>query len=226
MIKAAALVSEGGSKLQALIDSVFFQEIPDFELTVISSDPEAHAVVRAENAGLPCYIVEEALFPNGASFSLALLNKLRDLDIDLIILSDFWPPLGDGISRLYYGRAIGVRPALVPAFEGVREDKVCGEALRRGLRVTGATSYYADSTGGVGPIIDQRAVEILPEDTPVTLRRRLMEDAEWPLLVDAVKRHCAGKLKLVDGAAVSADASPAEEAAEAEEPDADTEPNG
>lgn len=199
MIKAAALVSEGGSKLQSLIDCVFFGEIPDFELTVISSNPEAYALSRARNAGIPSYVVEEALFPNGASFALALLNKLRDLDVDFIILSDFTPSLGAGTAHLFNGRVIGVRPALVPAFDGIKDADVCAEALRRGVKLTGATAYYADDLGGVGPIIMQKGVSVLPDDTPESLRRRVMEEAEWELLTESVKRHCAGKLEILDG---------------------------
>lgn len=200
MIKAAALVSGGGSKLQALMDCVYFGEIPDFELSaVISSDPEAHAAARSKNAGIPTYIVEEALFPNGASFALALLNKLRDLDIDLVVLCGFRPHLGEGTSHLYYGRIIGVTPSLAPAFGGLPESAVCRAALDRGVRLTGATAYYASEAGGVGPIISQSAVEVLPGDTPETLRRRVMENAEWKLLTEAVKLHCAGKLTLADG---------------------------
>jgi phosphoribosylglycinamide formyltransferase-1 len=199
MTKAAALVSEGGSKLQALIDCVYFDEIPNFELTVISSDPKAYALTRAKNAGLPCYVVEEAIFPNGASFALALLNKLRDLDIDLVILSDFFPSIGEGTARLYSGRVIGVRPALVPAFDGIRDGAVCAAAIERGVRITGATSYYGNDSGGVGPIIRQTAVDILADDDAGTLRRRIMEEAERGLLQEAVMLHCQGKLEIENG---------------------------
>lgn len=200
MIKAAALVSGGGSKLQALIDCVYFGEIPDFEFSaVISSDPEAYALTRARNAGIPSYVVEEALFPNGASFALALLNKLRDLDIDLIVLAGFRPNLGEGTSHLYHGRIIGVTPSLIPAFGGLPESAMCRAALDRGVRITGATAYYASEAGGIGSIILQQAVEVQPGDTPESLRRRVMEQAEWKLLPEAVKLHCAGRLKLADG---------------------------
>lgn len=199
MTKAAALVSEGGAKLQALIDCVYFNEIPDFELTVISSDPKAYAMTRAKNAGLPCYVVEEAIFPNGASFALALLNKLRDLDIGLVILSDFFPAIGEGTARLYSGRVLGVRPALVPAFDGLRDSAVCAAAVARGIKLTGATAYYADDSGGVGPIIAQKTVEVLPDDTAGSLRRRILEEAEGQLLTDAVKNHCRGRLTIEDG---------------------------
>lgn len=217
MLRAAALVSGDGAKLQALADCVYFGEIPDFELCVISSDPEAHALNRARNAGIPTYVVEEALFPNGASYALALLNKLRDLDIDLVVLADFLPALGEGTSRLYHGRVIGVRPALVPAFDGVKDGDVCAAALRRGVRVTGATSYYADDRGAVGAIIAQKAVAVMPGDTPEILRRRITEDAEWDLITEAVKAHCAGRLRLEDGRAVTGDAAAA--APEQESPD-------
>ncbi|MEG1633720.1 MAG: formyltransferase family protein [Oscillospiraceae bacterium] len=199
MIRAAALVSDEGAKLQALVDCVYFSEIPDFELVVISSDPECYAMTRAKNAGIPAYVVEEALFPNGASYALALLNKLRDLDIDLIVLSDFLPALGEGTARLFSGRVIGVRPALVPAFDGLRDSEVCAAALERGVTLTGATAYYANDSGTVGSIIRQRPVEVRPDDTPDSLRRRIIEEAEWPLLSEAVKLHCANKLTIISG---------------------------
>ncbi len=219
MIKAAALVSGGGTKLQALIDCVYFGEIPDFELAaVISSDPEAYAVHRAESAGIPVYIVEEALFPNGASFALALLNKLRDLDIDLIVLAGFRPSLGEGTAHLYYGRCIGAAPSLIPSFGGLPEAAICRAALDRGVKLTGATAYYASDNGGVGPIILQKAIEVEPLDTPEALRRRVMEYGEGPLLTEAVKLHCAGRLKLEDGRVTDLALLPTEEPAEPESP--------
>lgn len=209
MIRAAALVSGGGTKLQALIDCVYFGEIPDFELTaVISSDPEAYAVNRAKSAGIPVYMVEEALFPNGASFALALLNKLRDLDIDLIVLAGFRPKLGEGTARLYYGNCIGVTPSLIPAFGGLPEAAVCRAAIDRGVKLTGATAYYMSESGGVGPIILQKAVEVLPGDTPESLRRRVMEEGEAPLLTEAVKLHCRGQIKLEGERVTTADPAP------------------
>lgn len=208
MIRAAALVSGNGARFQALADCVYFGEIPDFELVVISSDPQAYALKRAKNAGISSYVVEEALFPNGASYALALLNKLRDLDVDLIVSCGFRPALGEGTARLYFGRAISVRPALVPAFDGVPEGEVCAAALRRGVKLSGATAYYLSENGGIGPVIAQKAVEVLPDDTAETLRRRITEEGEWDLLTRAVKLHCSGALRLENGIVTLADRKP------------------
>ncbi len=198
-IRAAALVSDNGAKLQALIDSVYFNEIPDFELVIISTRADSYALTRAQNAGLEGSLVEANLFPNGASLSLALLNKLRDLDIDLIITAGFEHSLGDGISRLYEGKVIGVRPTLVPMFDDMGSEGIFEAVMTRGLKLTGATAYYADSKGGVGAIIMQRSIEVSEEDTAESLRRRVMEELEWRMLLESVKLHCAGKLRLEDG---------------------------
>ena len=129
MLNAAALVSGDGAELQSLLDSVFFGEIEGFSLAaVISTERGSFALTRAEGAHVPGYVVEEAIFPNGASFSLALLNKLHDLDIDFIILAGFAPKLSEGLARAYRGRAVGVRCALSPAFDTLRAPDLCRAA--------------------------------------------------------------------------------------------------
>lgn len=142
MLNAAALVSGDGAELQALLDSLFFGEIPGFTLAaVIATKRGSFALTRAEGAHVPGYVVEEDIFPNGASFSLALLNKLRDLDIDFVILAGFAPKLSEGLARAYRGRMLGLRSALCPAFDGLREPELCRAALERGVKWTGATVY-------------------------------------------------------------------------------------
>lgn len=141
MLNAAALVSGDGAELQSLLDSVFFGEIEGFSLAaVISTERGSFALTRAEGAHVPGYVVEEAIFPNGASFSLALLNKLHDLDIDFIILAGFAPKLSEGLARAYRGRAVGVRCALSPAFDTLRAPDLCRAAIDRGVRWTAPPS--------------------------------------------------------------------------------------
>ena len=162
MIRAAALASGDGEKLQAVLDAMYFGELPDFELS---------AVIH----------------------SMAVANKLKDMDIELVLLVDYDVPLGV-IPYQFRDRIIGTWPSLCPAFEDCGDD-VFEAVLRRGCKLTGATSFIADSDGRVGRIIDQRAVAVTPDDTAETLRRRVTEQAEWPLLAEAVKLYCAGKIR-------------------------------
>lgn len=195
MVRAAALVSGDGAKLQAILDSMYFKEIPDFELVaVISSEKDAYAMKRALNAGVPAYVVDPELFPNMTSHSMAVANKLKDMDIELVILAGYDMPLGV-IPYQFKNHIIGTYPALYPAFEDAEGD-VQRAVLERGVKITGATAYFADADGRVGGIILQRAVEVLPDDTPDSLRRRVLEDAEWKLLSQAVSLYCANRLSI------------------------------
>ena len=195
MVRAAALVSGDGAKLQAILDSMYFKEIPDFELVaVISSEKDAYAMKRALNAGVPAYVVDPELFPNMTSHSMAVANKLKDMDIELVILAGYDMPLGV-IPYQFKNHIIGTYPALYPAFEDAEGD-VQRAVLERGVKITGATAYFADADGRVGGIILQRAVEVMPDDTPDSLRRRVLEDAEWKLLSQAVSLFCANRLSI------------------------------
>ena len=195
MVRAAALVSGDGAKLQAILDSMYFKEIPDFELVaVISSEKDAYAMKRALNAGVPAYVVDPELFPNMTSHSMAVANKLKDMDIELVILAGYDMPLGV-IPYQFKNHIIGTFPALYPAFEDAEGD-VQRAVLERGVKITGATAYFADADGRVGGIILQRAVEVMPDDTPDSLRRRVLEDAEWKLLSQAVSLYCANRLPI------------------------------
>ena len=195
MVRAAALVSGDGAKLQAILDSMYFKEIPDFELVaVISSEKDAYAMKRALNAGVPAYVVDPELFPNMTSHSMAVANKLKDMDIELVILAGYDMPLGV-IPYQFKNHIIGTFPALYPAFEDAEGD-VQRAVLERGVKITGATAYFADADGRVGGIILQRADEVMPDDTPDSLRRRVLEDAEWKLLSQAVSLYCANRLSI------------------------------
>ena len=195
MVRAAALVSGDGAKLQAILDSMYFKEIPDFELVaVISSEKDAYAMKRALNAGVPAYVVDPELFPNMTSHSMAVANKLKDMDIELVILAGYDMPLGV-IPYQFKNHIIGTFPALYPAVEDAEGD-VQRAVLERGVKITGATAYFADADGRVGGIILQRAIEVMPDDTPDSLRRRVLEDAEWKLLSQAVSLYCANRLSI------------------------------
>lgn len=194
-IRAAVLAAGDGLTLQAILDAVYFKELPNFELVaVISPDKNAYAMTRALSAGVPAYVVDPELFPTMTSHSMAVANKLRDMDVELVILAGYDRPLGV-IPYQFKNAIIGTYPALYPAFEDLDGD-IHHAVLERGLKLTGATAYFADGDGRVGGVILQKAVEVLPDDTPESLRRRVTEEAEWKLLSQAVALFCAGKLKI------------------------------
>ena len=176
---------------------MYFGELPEFELVaVISPEKDAYVMQRALNAGVPAYVVDPDLFPTMTTHSMAVANKLKDMDVELVLLADYGVSLGV-IPYQFKNRIIGTCPSLYPAFEEVEGD-VCEAVLARGCKLTGATSFFADGDGRVGSIIDQRAVVVLPDDTAETLARRVTEEAEWGLLTDAVKLFCAGRLSVRD----------------------------
>lgn len=195
MIRAAALVSGDGSLLQAILDSVYFKEIGEFELAaVISPTRNCYAMKRAANSGVPAHVVDPELFPTMTSHSMAVANKLKDMDIELVILAGYDCPLGV-IPYQFKNRIIGTFPALYPAFSGVEGD-IQAAVLETGCKLTGATAYFADTDGGIGPIIMQKAVPVLPGDDVESLRKRVYEDAEWKLLSDSLNLYCTGKLSI------------------------------
>jgi phosphoribosylglycinamide formyltransferase-1 len=201
MVKTAILVSGGGTNLQAVIDSHLFGEIPNCELTaVISSDPEAYALIRAKSANLPAYVVDRSMFPNAASYNTALLQKLQDLDIELVVLAGYGLPVGGVVLRAYENRIISTFPALLPAFaqcDGMSLEPY-EAALQAGVKLSGASAYFVTEGPG-GPIILQQAVEVWEGDTPKTLQRRIMEQGEWKILPQALAMYCQGQLRVEGG---------------------------
>lgn len=195
MVRAAVLASGEGARLQAILDAMYFNEIPNFELAaVICPERGCYAMKRALNAGVPAYVVDPELFPTMTSHSMAVANKLKDMDIELVILAGYGLPLGV-VPYQFKNRIIGTYPALYPAFENVDGD-IQEAVLARGIKVTGATAYFADGDGGVGGVILQKAIEVLPDDTPESLGLRVMEECEWKLLSRAVALYCSGRLSL------------------------------
>lgn len=202
MIRGAVLVSGNGTKLQSLLDSIFFGEIPELSLTaVISSDSEAYALTRAKNANLETIVVDPGMFPNESSYDMAIRNKLKDMDIDFVIVAGFQPGVGRETAKSYRNKIIAVHPSLVPSFAELHGLAVHEAVLKQGLKLTGATAYLVSETGGVGPVLLQAAVPVQEDDDAVTLQRRVLMDAEWKLLPEAVKLWCAGKFELHGGRA-------------------------
>lgn len=204
MVKTAILVSGGGTNLQAIIDANLFGEIRNCELTaVISSHPDAYAVTRAQYAGIPVYIVDITIFPNRISFTKALLEKLSDLEIELVVYAGFNYILGTQLIKVYENRIINIHPSLIPSFcgPGYYGLKVHEAVLAHGAKVTGATAHFATEVADDGPIILQKAVKVHEDDTPTSLQRRVMEEAEWKILPAAISLYCERRLE-IDGRVV------------------------
>ena len=213
MVKTAVLVSGGGTNLQAIIDANLFGEIKNCALSaVISSNPNAYALERAKYAGIPVYIVDRSIFPNRLSFTKALLGKLQDLEIELVVYAGFNYILGPQLTSAYENRIINIHPSLIPSFcgTGFYGLKVHQAVLDYGVKVTGATAHFATENVDDGPIILQKAVEILEDDTPQTLQRRVMEDAEWKILPEAISLFCERRLE-IDGRIVRIKGIPEDE---------------
>ena len=199
MVKTAVLVSGGGTNLQAIIDANIFGEIKYCELAaVISSNPEAYAIERAKYAGIPVYIVDYSIFANRTSFTKALNEKLLDLEIELVVYAGFNYILGPLLIKTFENRIINIHPSLIPSFcgPGFFGLKVHEAVLDYGVKVTGATAHFATEEADAGPIILQKAVPVLEGDTPKTLQRRVMEEAEWKILPEAISLFCERRLEV------------------------------
>ena len=185
MVKTAVLVSGGGTNLQALIDSAARGEMPDVELALVVSNKQgAYALERARQAGIP------ALYIGSADFEARLTDTLREAGIGLVVLAGFLRILSPEFTAGWAGRMINIHPSLIPAFcgEGYYGLHVHEAALARGVKVTGATVHFVNEIPDGGEIILQKAVEVRPGDTPESLQRRVMEEAEWELLPQAAQR--------------------------------------
>ena len=199
MKKIAVLVSGGGTNLQALIDAQSRGKIAGGKITaVISSTPDAYALERAKKAGIPGYVVARKAYPSNRAMTVALVDKLRELDIDLVVLAGFMIILTGELVDAYPNAIINVHPALIPSFAGpgCYGLHVHEKALEYGVKLSGATVHFVSEECDGGPIICQKAVEVLPDDTPEVLQRRIMEQAEWQLLPRAVSLFCQDRLRV------------------------------
>ena len=197
--KIAVLVSGGGTNLQALIDAQDRGELVNGELAaVISSSPKAYALERAKQAGIPGCVVARRDFPSNQAMTIALRDRLNVLGADLVVLAGFMVILTEEIVQAFPNAILNVHPALIPSFcgEGCYGLHVHEKALAYGVKVSGATVHMVNESCDGGPIVLQRAVEILPDDTPETLQRRIMERCEWKLLPQAVSLFCQDRLRV------------------------------
>ena len=193
----AVLVSGGGTNLQALIDAECRGELGAGRITlVIASKAGVYALERAANAGIPGYVLPRKEFPSNQAMTVALVDMLKDLNIDLVVLAGCMIIFTQELVDAYPNAIMNVHPALIPSFcgQGYYGLRVHEEALKYGVKLSGATVHFVSAECDGGPIIAQRAVAIEENDTPETLQRRIMEQAEWKLLPEAVKLFCQGRL--------------------------------
>ena len=195
MLRVGVMVSGGGTNLQAILDAIDSGKITNAKVeVVISNNPGAYALERARNHGIEAVCISPKSFENRAAFNEAFLKKTDEYDLDLIVLAGFLVTIPEEMIRKYRNKIINIHPSLIPSFCGVGYYglKVHEAALARGVKVTGATVHYVDGGMDTGPILLQKAVEVQPGDTPQVLQRRVMEQAEWIILPEAVNKIANG----------------------------------
>ena len=195
--RIAVLVSGGGTNLQALIDAQARNELGGGEIVaVISSNEGAYALERGAKAGISGYVIPRKQFDSNRAMTIALVEKLKELNIDLVVLAGCMVIFTEELVTAYPNAIMNVHPALIPSFcgEGFYGLHVHEAALRYGVKLSGATVHFVSEQCDGGPIIAQKAVPVMENDTPETLQRRIMEQAEWKLLPEAVALFCQGRL--------------------------------
>ncbi|MBR7101902.1 MAG: phosphoribosylglycinamide formyltransferase [Clostridia bacterium] len=197
MKRIAVLVSGGGTNLQALIDAQKTGMFGDSEITlVLASKPGVYALERAENNGIASKVLARKEYDSIASYSKALVDTLTDNRIDLVVLAGFLTIFDEQVYNAFPNRIINVHPALIPSFcgKGFYGLYVHEAALKKGVKVSGATVHIVTPECDAGPIILQKAVSVMEDDTPETLQKRIMVEAEWKILPEAVKLFCEDKI--------------------------------
>ena len=202
MLKVGVLVSGGGTNLQAILDAIDNGKITNAQVSlVVSNNPGAYALERAKKHEIEAVCISPKQFENREEFHKALLAKLQESEVELVVLAGFLVAIPPMIVEAFPNRIINIHPSLIPSFCGVGYYglHVHEKALARGVRVTGATVHFVDTGTDTGPIILQKAVKIRQDDTPEVLQRRVMEKAEWKILPKAIDLIGNGKVKVVDG---------------------------
>ena len=205
MLKVLVMVSGGGTNLQAIIDSVENGTVTNTKIVgVISNNQNAYALKRADKHGIAAECVSPKNFENRAAFNKKLLERVNSYEPDLIVLAGFLVVIPPEMIAAYRNRMINIHPSLIPAFcgTGYYGLKVHEAALARGVKVVGATVHFVDEGTDTGPILLQKAVEVENGDTPEILQRRVMEQAEWKILPQAIDLIANGRVEVKDGKTV------------------------
>ena len=202
MLRIAVLVSGGGTNLQALIDAEKSGIIKNGKIELVLSSKEGvYALERAKNADIKTVVVARKDYSDIEAYSQKLIDVLKENNIDLIVLAGFMTIISESVSKAFENRIVNVHPALIPSFcgKGFYGLHVHEAALEKGVKLSGATVHFVTEVCDGGPIILQKAVEVKDDDTPETLQKRIMEEAEWKILPEAVSLICQGKVKVIDG---------------------------
>lgn len=202
MLRLAVLVSGGGTNLQAIIDAIDAGTITNAKIdVVISNNANAYALERAKVHGIEGMCISPKSYGSREQFNDVLTQTITDRGIDLVVLAGYLVILPPQLIAAYKNRIINIHPSLIPSFcgTGYYGLKVHEAALKRGVRVTGATCHFVDEGTDTGPIILQKAVEVLPDDTPKSLQQRVMEQAEWVIMPKAIDLIANGKVSVEDG---------------------------
>lgn len=202
MLKIAVCVSGGGTNLQAIIDAIAAGQIQNTEISVvISNNPGAYALERAKMVGVEGICVSPKSYETREAFNEAFLQTLDSYDVDLVVLAGFLVVIPEAMIQKYRNRIINIHPSLIPSFcgTGYYGLKVHEGVLARGVKITGATVHFVDEGTDTGPIILQKAVAVQQDDTPEILQRRVMEEAEWHIMPQAIDLIARGKISVVDG---------------------------
>lgn len=208
MLNIVVLVSGSGTNLQALIDAEKSGKIKNGKITcVISSKPDAYALERAKQNNIPTRVLRRKDYSDVAAYSKAMLDALNEEKADLVVYAGFMTILDESVCRAYKNKMINVHPSLIPSFcgKGFYGLHVHEAALKKGVKVTGATVHFVTEECDGGPIIVQKAVEVKNFDTPEILQKRVMEEAEWKILPHAVSLFCEGKIEVRDNITVIKD---------------------
>ena len=202
MMKMAVLVSGGGTNLQAIIDAIESGKITNAEISVvISNNANAYALERAKHHGIESLCVSPKNFETREEFNQKLLETIQSYGVDLVVLAGCLVVIPEIMVKAYPNKIINIHPALIPSFcgTGYYGLKVHEGVLKRGVKVTGATVHFVDEGTDTGPIILQKAVEVHQDDTPEILQRRVMEEAEWKIMPEAINLIANHKVQVVDG---------------------------
>ena len=197
MLRIGVMVSGGGTNLQAIIDAVAQRKVTNTEIAaVISNNKNAYALERAKKAGIEAVCISPKDFDSREEFNEKLIEKIDSLQLDLIVLAGCLVVLPEKLIKKYPNKIINIHPSLIPSFcgTGYYGLKVHEKALERGVKVTGATCHFVEAGTDTGPIIFQQPVEIMEDDTPETLQRRVMEQAEWVILPKAIHAIANGRV--------------------------------
>lgn len=205
MLNVGVLVSGGGTNLQAIIDSIESGRLLSAKIAVVvSSNEKAYALERAKNHGIPALSVSKAkLNLSQSDYDEALIKIMSSYSVDLIVLAGFMSMLGEGFIKKYENRIINIHPSLIPSFcgKGCYGKEPHRRAIERGVKLTGATVHFVNNEYDAGPIIIQKAVDVLDDDTPESLQARVMKEAEWIVLPEAIRLISEGKVKVENGRA-------------------------